>query len=120
MGTLHVHGKATGSMALANVIAPFQIPEDNEIFINHLKTTLEPAGANTTFVVEQSDTQNFASFKELDRQVMPEPGTFVSTDDSIEVPPGKWVRVRYVQSAGGAVSASLIGKTRAGGIQIGA
>jgi len=119
MGVLHVHGRAAGSLALADLVAPFQVPLESEIFIDHLKTTLEGAGTNTAFVLETSDDSGFVSFQEIDRQFMTSAGTFISTENKVEVGPGKWVRVRYVQTVLGLASISLIGSTRGAGLQIG-
>jgi hypothetical protein len=120
MGDLNIHGTAAGDISgsFVNLIAPFQLPINNEIHITDLKATVENPGTNTVFVVEKSANQAFSASTEIDRTSMVEPGTFVSTVTRIEVPGEMWVRVRYKQSgSAGVVSFSLIGKTRSAGIQ---
>jgi hypothetical protein len=120
VGDLNIHGTAAGDVggSFVNLIAPFQLPTDNEVHIIDLKSTQENPGTNAVFVVEKSANQAFSVSTEIDRTVMVEPGTFVSTVTRIEVPGGMWVRVRYKQSgSAGPVSFSLIGKTSGAGIQ---
>jgi hypothetical protein len=124
-GKLHKTGTASGSSSQVDLIPEFQIPTGpdpsvgSEAIITSFLATAEDGTANTVVKLQVSLSSG-SGFSTVAQIVIPDGGTVLLTfrgsdkdDEGIKVKKGKYVRVQYIQTTTGNVSATLMGVTAA-------
>jgi hypothetical protein len=115
MGVICKHGTNAGSLVPVVVIGPIGVPAGQRHLISDFHGTSASPGANTTLVLQKSNDNFALNIVEVERLELPNPGTFEDSPVGDTLILGgaqvQW-RVTAVQSAAGALSATIRGETQ--------